>query len=730
MSGTTACPGLDELRRLPYGGLTPAEADALERHVEGCPACAARLADLLDAATLPGPTRSYHEPQDVKTLLSRLRAAPPPEGRPAAAAAPEAGADACAYLTPPEAPGEIGRLGGYRVVAVLGRGGMGVVLRAFDPALGREVAVKIMRPDLAGDPAARERFLREARAAAALRNDHVVTIYHVGEAETHGQKVPFLVMELLPGESLERRLRRERVLPTAEVVRIGREAALALKAAHALGLVHRDVKPDNIWLEGEPGASATGGRVKLLDFGLARLGDGDAVTRSGAVLGTPAYMAPEQADGKRVDARADLFSLGVVLYRCLTGVNPFERGELMATLSALATVDPQPPHKVCPDVPAKLSKTVGRLLARDPEKRTPSAEALLAELGDGETMPGSSRRAAPRKRRAPAEFGPKQKKVVAGFFLVGCGLPLLIFGVLAATAGRGCSGGYATKAAGGPGRPDSLRDDEKGLALVTHADVLSAIAADLKKTPVDVRPRHRYLTTAHLLNNHARRGESLPALDAAFRALNDVLRGPDGPPPFTPLGAAPAAVYRLDLGAIAWDRLEGKRQGPRPAVEEDALAVGEVCWRALLKSYPYGLDQALADDAGVKREALRVEALLDDAKVRGLVHVRADWFVWATSGNVPMDGLRLPRQADTAALRNLAVEHVDLKNAAAELAVDSYRLAKLLTDDADLRRRFGLKDLLDDGVLSRKAWSSRQEGVSPFQGCARKLGLGVPLDSK
>jgi hypothetical protein len=264
-----------------------------------------------------------------------------------------------------------GRVGGYRVVGRLGAGGMGEVYRAEDPALGRQVAVKVMRPELAARPAARDRFLREARSAAAVRHDHVVPIYHVGE-DAAG---PFLVMPLLEGESLEDRLARAGALPPGEVARIGREAALGLAAAHAKGLVHRDVKPANLWLE------APAGRVKVLDFGLARAADSpDGLTDPGSVVGSPGYMAPEQADGQEVGPRADLFALGAVLYRCATGKPAFDGKTLTAVLRAVAEHHPPPPHEVNPAIPVPLSGLIVRLLAKGPADRPASAAAVAAEL--------------------------------------------------------------------------------------------------------------------------------------------------------------------------------------------------------------------------------------------------------------------------------------------------------------------------------------------------------------
>jgi serine/threonine protein kinase len=188
-------------------------------------------------------------------------------------------------------------------------------------------------PSLTLSELARQRSLREARAAAALKHDHIVTIYQVGE--DHG--VPFLTMELLKGESLDHYLSHVGQLAVAEVLHLGRQIALGLRAAHEKGLIHRDIKPSNIWLEGEPGESAgsptsRGGlarsavRVKLLDFGLVLSAEKDPaepLTREGVILGTPAYMSPEQARGERVDPRSDLFSLGCVLYRLCTGRLPF-----------------------------------------------------------------------------------------------------------------------------------------------------------------------------------------------------------------------------------------------------------------------------------------------------------------------------------------------------------------------------------------------------------------------
>jgi serine/threonine protein kinase/Leucine-rich repeat (LRR) protein len=276
-------------------------------------------------------------------------------------------------LAPPQDPGEIGRLGEYRVLRLLGKGGMGLVFEAEDPRLRRRIALKVMRPRLAASRAARERFLREARAAAAVEHDHIVPIFQVGE----DKGVPFIAMPFLKGESLDHRLRRQPVLPVPEVVRIGRETAEGLAAAHAVGLIHRDIKPANLWLE------CAAGRVKVLDFGLARVPAGDAqLTQEGAILGTPAFMAPEQARGEKVDGRSDLFSLGVILYRLCCGKPAFHGQDPVSTLLAIATAHPRSPRKVNPAVPAELSELVMRLLQKDPRRRPASAAAVVHTLQD------------------------------------------------------------------------------------------------------------------------------------------------------------------------------------------------------------------------------------------------------------------------------------------------------------------------------------------------------------
>ncbi len=275
------------------------------------------------------------------------------------------------FLDPPQQPDELGRLGNYRVLRPLGSGAMGTVFEGEDLGLLRPVALKVMNTRLATDSESRQRFLREAQATAALEHDHIVHIYEVGQH--HG--LPFLAMQRLRGETLAARLARPPRLPLAEVLRIGREIATGLQTAHERGLVHRDIKPSNLWLE------AGHGRVKILDFGLARNAADDAgLTQSGVVVGTPVFMSPEQAQGRAIDARSDLFSLGSVFYQMSTGELPFQRADTVATLVALSTQQPERPERYNPELPPALCELIMTLLAKDVDRRPASARDVAQRL--------------------------------------------------------------------------------------------------------------------------------------------------------------------------------------------------------------------------------------------------------------------------------------------------------------------------------------------------------------
>ncbi len=311
---------------------------------------------------------------------------PPPSPSPEASTvtepAPAAPAEWLALLAPPQAEGELGRLRDYRVLKVLGSGGMGVVFQGEDLLLQRPVAIKAMLPALAATPSARQRFLREARAAAHLAHDHIVPIFAVQEE----RGVPFLVMPFLKGETLDARLRRVRLLPLPDVLRVGREIAEGLAAIHGAGLIHRDIKPANVWLEGEAA------RVKILDFGLVRAPGEPTLTQVGAILGSPAYMAPEQASGQAVDHRCDLFSLGCVLYQAATGELPFRGDDSVAILVAVVTGSPQPPAELNPHLPSPFCDLLLRLLAKQAVGRPSSARDVIQSLAGLERgLPATSK---------------------------------------------------------------------------------------------------------------------------------------------------------------------------------------------------------------------------------------------------------------------------------------------------------------------------------------------------
>lgn len=280
-----------------------------------------------------------------------------------------------AFLTPSDRDGVLGCLDHYEVLEVLGQGGFGIVLRAFDTVLQRIVAVKVLAPEMAATSPARKRFLREARASAQIRHENVVQVYAIEETP-----LPYLVMEYIPGQTLQERIDTVGPLATDEAVRIGTELARGLAAAHERGLIHRDVKPNNVLLEQGPG-----GRAKLTDFGLARAADDASLTQSGAVLGTPMYMAPEQARGEPLDHRADLFSLGSIIYAMVTGRPPFRAADGMSVLKRVCEDTPRPIREVIPEVPQWLSNVVGKLHEKNPEDRYQSANEVADALAKWQT---------------------------------------------------------------------------------------------------------------------------------------------------------------------------------------------------------------------------------------------------------------------------------------------------------------------------------------------------------
>jgi serine/threonine protein kinase len=274
-------------------------------------------------------------------------------------------------LAPAQGPDELGRLGPYRILDILGKGGMGIVFLAEDPQLKRKVAIKALLPMVVSDNEARQRFLREAQATAVIENDHVIPIYQVGEE----RGIPYLVMPFLKGQTLDQWLAGGGKTTVAQILRLAQEIAVGLAAAHDKGLIHRDIKPSNIWLE------APSSRVKILDFGLAQaVGEQMHLTQTGYVVGTPAFMAPEQARAEKIDHHCDLFSLGVVIYRVSTGEFPFKGDTPMALMTSLALDMPAPVTLWNADLPQAFGDLVMQLLAKDPTQRPPSARAVVERI--------------------------------------------------------------------------------------------------------------------------------------------------------------------------------------------------------------------------------------------------------------------------------------------------------------------------------------------------------------
>ncbi len=270
------------------------------------------------------------------------------------------------YLKPTTREGWLGRLGHYEIETVLGHGAFGIVAKGFDDKLHRVVAIKLMNPELATTSPPRKRFLREARSAAAVTHENVVAVYAVEE-----EPIPYLAMEFIAGQTLQQRMDNKGPFEVADLLKVGQQVASGLAAAHAVKLIHRDIKPSNILL--------TGGvieKAKISDFGLARAVDDASMTSSGLIAGTPMYMAPEQARGETLDHRADLFSLGTVLYQMASGRPPFRAANTVAVLKRVCEDTPRPLDDVIPETPDWLQSIIFRLLEKDREDRFQSAQEV------------------------------------------------------------------------------------------------------------------------------------------------------------------------------------------------------------------------------------------------------------------------------------------------------------------------------------------------------------------
>lgn len=366
---SSACPTTDQIKSLVDGSLPEADHERIQSHVDECAVCQQVLESLVQGSESWDSALDHlrHQPAvNRETVLSDAMKQMKAEEFVESSQQEYGSRKPLDFLSPSDEPGSIGKLGIYEVTDVVGQGGMGIVLKAFDPALHRVVAVKVLAPYLAHNPQARKRFVREAKAIAAVSHDHVITIYAIDESAEQ----PKIVMQYVSGRSLQQKIDQEGSLDLKEILRIGMQTAAGLAAAHAQGLVHRDVKPSNILLEN--GIQ----RVKLTDFGLARAVDDASLTQSGAIAGTPQYMAPEQANGDAVDYRADLFSLGSVMYAMCVGHSPFRASTTMGVLKRVCHDSPRPIQELNTDIPDWLCAIVMKLLSKDPQDRYQSAKSV------------------------------------------------------------------------------------------------------------------------------------------------------------------------------------------------------------------------------------------------------------------------------------------------------------------------------------------------------------------
>ncbi len=413
------CPPEADLQKFLTGSLPASRLDAVAAHLDVCDACqrsiealgAAEpfLSEVADQLGRPTPeidaalARVMAEVEDgVTTWVEHLGSG---AGRRRGPSELPAG-----LLAKSDEPGLMGTLGTYRIQRVIGRGGMGVVLEARDPLLKRTVAIKVLAAHVAERPDAARLFVREARAAAAVTHENVVTVYAVDQAN----KIPYMVMEYVEGVSLEERIQEQGRLDLREVVRTGIQVASGLAAAHGRNLIHRDIKPGNILLEKKTRTA------KISDFGLARAVDRATKSQSGLLVGTPEYMAPEQARGDAVDHRSDLFSLGSVLFAMCAGRTPFAAASTRAIINSVAEAVTDDVSELAPDTPGWLVELIERLHAENPAERYQSAgdvarvlrEELLKMRGLTRTsgpvrseLDSPSRNPSPTRSHARPSFG-------------------------------------------------------------------------------------------------------------------------------------------------------------------------------------------------------------------------------------------------------------------------------------------------------------------------------------
>jgi len=398
------CPPKRDLEQLLQGNLSQWTSLGLRQHVESCVYCQRALAKLRlrtspdDSINLPDEltnTESNSVTRNTDSMpkleletdhlflgtKGQITTAYNSDGSsvPDFKISPEGTKVSLSFLSSPQGPDELGRLGSYKIIKLLGAGGMGLVFEAEDTLLRRQVALKVMKPEIAIKADHRQRFLQEARSGAAIPHDNIATVFQVGIENN----VPYLAMQFLNGESLGSRLHRDRKIPVEESLRIIREVASGLAAAHETNLIHRDIKPDNIWLESD-GQGRPWKRVKILDFGLATAisNTEEGSNESGMIMGTPHYMAPEQARGLPLDSRCDLFSMGCVLYQMISGELAFKGDNALKIMNALALHEPKPLNVIDKSVPTKVAELVHNLMIKKASERIASANDLIKIIDD------------------------------------------------------------------------------------------------------------------------------------------------------------------------------------------------------------------------------------------------------------------------------------------------------------------------------------------------------------
>lgn len=435
MAAESACPGEGELQGYVAGSLAGETTTEIEAHLATCEGCRSRIDGMrtgTDSPSSGGPSSSEGGKSSIWTKTTQ--AAPTSAD---ARETEEALADIQIMLQPSTETQFLGRVGVYEISSVLGRGGMGIVFKAFDTALHRPVAIKVLSPQLATSPRARRRFMREARAVAGINHPNVVTIHSVDEQGG----LPYLVMEFVSGRTLRERLKITPPLDHLSVVRISVQIADGLAAAHRHGIIHRDIKPGNVLLE--DGVE----RVKISDFGLALVTmDLTHLTSAGQTVGTPGYMSPEQVTGKKIDARNDLFGLGCVMYAMVTGSSPFRGTHPMEIAHRIVKHKPTPLHRKDPSVPKRFSDIVSRLLEKDPNRRFQTADEVCDMLRQQLAVARGERSDTLREMTVPSRRSKRRRWIPAAVVLGGLLLVAGTVGKIFLANGGGPSDGEVQEA--------------------------------------------------------------------------------------------------------------------------------------------------------------------------------------------------------------------------------------------------------------------------------------------